>query len=73
MSAKYVLNTELFYSIPVIGRRFSDFRLLPTEFSILKQCHFYAFILIFYVHLQSTQCSNINGDTEVKRNKKSLQ
>lgn len=47
MSAKYVLNMELFYSVPVTGRRFSDFRLLPTEFSILKQCHF----LCIYTHI----------------------
>lgn len=56
----------------LFGRLWSDFRLLPRVFHFqqVPSVILYAFIFIFYMHLQSSQCSNIYGDAEVKKETK---
>jgi hypothetical protein len=53
----------------LFGRLWSDFRLLPRVFHFpqVPSVILYAFIFISYMHLQSSQCSNIYGDAKVKK------
>ena len=73
MSASTFCQEDCFTAV-LLGSLLSDSRLLPTQSFPLKKIvpysvifmHLYSYFICIY---KNTQCSNIYGDTEVKRNK----